>query len=86
MRSNGPSRSSRPLATQFSATPPERQRSRSPLVACRWRAARSTTSSVTFWTDAATSIVCCVIGSSGRRGGASNSRWKRSLVMRRPAT
>ena len=39
--SNGPSRRSRPLATQLSATPPARHRFFMPVVACAWRARRS---------------------------------------------
>ena len=67
--SNGPSRSRRPLPTQFSATPPARQRFSSPVSRWRCRAMRSMISSVTFWTDAARSISRCVSLLSGFRGG-----------------
>ena len=66
MSSNGPSRSSRPLATQFSATPPARTRFFMPgLLAARARPMRSTTSSVTAWMLAARSMCRCSSGDSG---------------------
>ncbi len=60
------------MATQFSATPPARHRFFSPVSACSVRASRSTTSSVTFWIEAAMSISRWVIAVSGLRGGPSN--------------
>ena len=84
MLSKAPSRSSLPLATQFSATPPARQRLRLPVRLARLRASRSTTSSSTACTDAAMSMWNGVSNDSGPRTGSPNSAAKRSLVMVRP--
>ena len=57
---NLPSRSTLPLATQLSATPPARQRFSMPVSAARLRVSRSTTSSSTAWIEAARSMCFCV--------------------------
>ena len=62
------------MPTQFSATPPARQRFFMPVCACKCRTARSMISSVTAWIEAAKSISRWVKGASGRRGGPPNSR------------
>ena len=84
MPSNRSSRSSLPLATQFSATPPARQRFFAPVSFFTERASRSTISSVTAWIDAARSMCCWVSSSSGLRAGPPNSSSNFSFVMRRP--
>src|SRR5258707_562663 len=53
MFSNLPSRSTLPLATQLSATPPARHRFASPVSSARLRVRRSTASSITTWIAAA---------------------------------
>ena len=67
------SRSSLPLATQFSATPPARQMFLAPVSFLTDRASRTTISSVTAWTDAARSMCFWFSSSSGLRGGPPNS-------------
>ena len=57
--SKRPSRRIRPLATQFSATPPARQRFFMPVCRCTCRGQRSMTSSVTAWIEAARSMSRC---------------------------
>ena len=68
--SNGPSRLNRPLATQFSATPPARTRFFQ-LESPSWsdRAIRMITSSVTDWMLDAKSMCRGSRGESGFRGG-----------------
>ena len=79
-------RSSSPLVTQFSATPPARQRLRAPVSAFAWRAMRRTISVVTLWMLAARSISRCVIVSSGWRGGPPKSvSNEREVIVRPPA-
>ena len=56
MFSKRPSRRILPLATQFSATPPARQRFRSPVSTASARVILSTISSVTAWIEAAMSM------------------------------
>lgn len=73
IRSNGPSRRTRPLATQLSATPPASVRFEEPVTSCACCAIRSTMSSVTTWIDAAMSISRFVIGLSAFRGGPPKS-------------
>ena len=74
-RRKGPSRQSRALATLFSATPPARQRSSSPVSRCNRRARPNSASSVTSCTLAAMSAKrrpSSVDGSKGlpgKRGG-----------------
>src|SRR3982074_739202 len=63
-------RSSLPLATQFSATPPARQRFVSFVCFLMDSASLSTTSSVTAWIEAARSISRRSSRSSGRRRAA----------------
>ena len=82
--SNTPARCSSPLATQFSATPPARQRRDSPVTSRACRARRSIASLTTFCTEAATSMCRCSNGDSGGRGGPPSSRSNRRLVMLRP--
>ncbi len=84
MLSNGPSRSSLPLATQLSATPPASTALRSPVVRAAWRAMRITISSVTTWIDAARSSSRWVISDSGERGGPSKRSANRRLVIVSP--
>jgi hypothetical protein len=84
IRLNGPSRSSRPLPTQFKATPPAMQRSSRPVSLCAVRAMRSMISSQTTWTDRARSISRCVSFDSGTRGGPPNSLSKAPFVIVRP--
>ena len=79
-----PSRRSRPLATQLSATPPARQRARSPVAARAVRARRTMTSSVTAWTDAARSKWWSSSGDSAGRRGTPKSRSKAGPVICRP--
>ena len=56
MFSNAPSRSTLPLATQLSATPPARHKFFAPVFLARLRVRRSTASSSTAWMEAATSM------------------------------
>src|SRR5512147_2811728 len=84
MLSNGPSRKSRPLATQFSAMSPARQRFSAPV--CRRTACASLkiTSSVTTCTERARSICRCASGASGVRAWPPNNSRKRSLMLATP--
>jgi hypothetical protein len=80
----GVSRITRPFATQFKATPPAMQRLVSPVSLWMWFAMRSTTSSQTFWTDAAMSNSRSAIQVSGLRGGPPKNSSKWPFVMVRP--
>ncbi len=80
-----PARSSTPLATQLSATPPAMQRLRLPVISRAWRASLRTISSVTSWIDFARSISRWVIGDSGGRAGPPNSAANLPLVISRPS-
>ena len=62
-----PSRSTLPLATQLSATPPARAQVLYPGLLGSVRGMRSTTSSVTAWMEAAMSMCFCVSRLSGSR-------------------
>ena len=64
-----PERSTRPLATQLRATPPARQRLRTPKLLTTSSTSCVTTSSVMSWIDAAISISRCVSSFSGDLGG-----------------
>ena len=72
------------MATQFSATPPARQRFSAPVISWTCRAMRSMISSVTACIDAARSISRCVSGDSGLRGGPPKSRWNFADGHRQP--
>ena len=76
-----PSPRSRPFATQFSATPPARQRYRAPVVFFACRAIFRTISSVTSWIERARSISRCVSSDSGSRAGPPKSRSKPAPVI-----
>ena len=82
--SNRPSRNTLPLATQFSATPPARQRLGMPVSARSERVSRITASSITACAEAARSMCRCVNGSSGSRGGPPNSASNLPLVIVSP--
>ena len=79
----------RALATPFSATPPPKQRSGSPVSCCSARAMSTSVSSSTRWTLAAQSAkrrpsaVSRSIGSYGRRGGPKRSTNLRRIRSRR---
>ena len=83
--SNGPSRNSRPLATQFRATPPAMHRFFIPPDFSKSVVAmRMMISSVTSCTERARSISFCVSRLSGFRGGPPNSSSSAGPVMVRP--
>ena len=84
MPSNRFSRSSLPLATQFSATPPARQMFLAPVSFFTDLPSRITISSVTAWTEAARSMWFWFSISSGLRAGPPNRSANLSFVMRRP--
>ena len=71
----GPSRTTRPFATQLRATPPAITRFLAPVRSCACCTQRSTAVSQTTCTDAARSISRCVMSSSSRRGGPPKSSW-----------
>ena len=70
-----------PFATQLSATPPARQRYRSPVIFRTWRAILSIAISVTTWTEEARSISRCVSFDSGLRAGPPKSSSKAPFVI-----
>jgi hypothetical protein len=80
----GVSRITRPLATQFNATPPAMQRLVRPVSRWMYLTILSTTSSHTFCTEAAMSNSRSVIQLSGFRGGPPKNSLNAPLVMVRP--
>ena len=84
-RSAIPLRSSLPLATQLSATPPARQRFADPVSFFASVAIASTTRSVTRWIASARSQCSWPISlSASRRGNPKSFSHAGSLAMRRP--
>ena len=83
MSSNGPSRSSRPLATQFSATPPAMTRFFMPVSRCG--RAHAQHDLLGHRLDAGGQVhVPLLEVVSGLRGGPPNRSWNRRLVIVRP--
>ena len=85
MSSNGPSRSSRPLATQFRATPPARTRFFIPVVLMEI-AAQAQHDLLGHGLDAGgeVHVPLLEIAIPACRGGPPNSRWNRRLVIVSP--
>ena len=78
------SRSTLPLATQLSATPPARHRFSIPVSSARLRVRRSTTSSSTAWMEAAMSMCLCVEPAFGIARGAAEQRVEARIGHRQP--